>query len=462
MAAHAHTPPDRRTHDRPPLEVADIIRAHGEQFRSTHTLTPEQSGALRDLARCRTAALGGHMYICQACKVVLDASYNSCRNRHCPKCQSLEQVRWVNARMERMLPTASFHAVFTLPRELRRLTLANRQTVFDMLFACATATLQEFGRDPKHLGAELGITSVLHTWTRELRFHPHVHCIVTAGGLSLDGERWVAGSPNYLFAVRALGKSFRKRFVDALRKARTKGQLHFTGPAESLADSERFHEVCERLRHKRWVVYCKPPFGDRDQAFHYLGQYTHRVGISNQRLVSMNEHGVTFRTRGDARVTVPPGEFLRRFVLHVLPKGFVKIRHHGLFAAGNIATKLATARTLLTLSAAAGTGAATVKATPAMTGVLGAAMFANAGAFSASTATESKTTVGAAGVVWNGGVPRDPGRTAGGSADFRDLLFELNGVDLRRCPHCGERAVTRFPIDAAALAARAPPGSVAS
>jgi hypothetical protein len=353
VLAHAHPPPGERVQPRPPLEVADIVRAHRDAFVRAHVLTPEQHAVLRDIARCRTAALGGHVDLCTACGHIEAQSYNSCRNRHCPKCQGLAQLRWVTERMARMVPTHSFHVVFTLPRELRRLALANRDVVFNILFACAAETLLELGRDDKRLGADLGITSVLHTWTRDLRFHPHVHCIVTGGGLSRDGQRWVPAKRAYLFPVRVLGALFRGKMLDALRRAYGLGKLKLVGPAAPLADRERWSQLCEKLQDKRWIVYCKPPFGDNQQVFRYLGHYTHRVGISNQRLVSLGENSVTFRTRGDGKVTVTPDEFLRRFVLHVLPKGFVKIRHHGLFAAGNIHGKLAAARKLLSPEAPA-------------------------------------------------------------------------------------------------------------
>ncbi len=347
MLAHAHSPPSERAQPRPPLEVADIVRAHGEAFVRAHVLTPEQHAVLRDITRCRTAALGGHVDLCTACGHIEAQSYNSCRNRHCPKCQGLAQLHWVEERMERMLPTHSFHVVFTLPRELRRLALANRAALFNMLFACAAETLHELGRDDRLLGGDLGITSVLHTWTRDLRFHPHVHSIVTGGGLSHDGQRWIPARRAYLFPVRVLGDLFRGKMLDALRRAYDLGKLKLVGPAAPLADRERWRRLLEKLHDKRWVVYCKPPFGDNQQVFRYLGHYTHRVGLSNQRLVSLDEHSVTFRTRGDGKVTVTPDEFLRRFVLHVLPKGFVKIRHYGLFAPGNLHTKLAAARKLL-------------------------------------------------------------------------------------------------------------------
>jgi hypothetical protein len=398
VAAHPCPPPSGGAPRRPSLEVADIVRAHGEAFARTHALTPEQHAVLRDIARCRTAELGGHYDVCAECGQVEGQSYNSCRNRHCPKCQSLTQFRWVEQRMARMLPTHAFHVVFTLPRPLRRLALVNREVVFDLLFACAAATLLEFGRDPERLGADLGVTSVLHTWTRDLRFHPHVHSIVTGGGLSPDAQRWVAAPSNYLFPVRALGELFRGKLLDALRRAHHNRKLRFDGPAAPFADPERFRSLCQKLEDVRWVVYCKPPFGDHDQVFRYLGQYTHRVGLSNHRLVAFDGHDVTFRTRGEARVTLSAEQFLRRFVLHVLPKGFVKIRHHGLFAAGNVRTKLAAAHARLADLAPG---------------------------------------------------PANLPRAAPVTRDFRDVLLALTGTDLRRCSHCGAFALVRLPLGAA-------------
>jgi hypothetical protein len=395
MTVHAH-PQGGRATDRPRLEVADIVHAHGEAFVRAHVLSPEQHAVLRDIGRCRTPALGGYVDVCAACGYA-EVGYHSCRNRHCPKCQSLEQARWVERRMERMLPTHSFHVVFTLPSQLRALAMRNREVVFDMLFAAAAEALLELGRDPKWLGAELGITSVLHTWTRDLRFHPHIHGIVTGGGLSLDGERWVSTRPDFLRPVRVLGALFRGKLLARLQKAYDGGALRLDGAAASLADRAVFGRLRDKLYRKRWVVYSKPPFGGVDHAVRYLGHYTHRVGISNHRLLAFDERGVTFRTRGDGKATLSPKEFLRRFLQHVLPPRFVKIRHHGLFAASNVSTKLAAARRLLEA---------------AMT------------------------------------TPTDVSRTP---RDFRELLLTLTGIDVRRCPRCGGM-MTRGPLDPAVLA----------
>lgn len=368
-----------------------------------HVLTPDQHAVLRAIARCRTAALGGHVDVCDSCHYERP-SYNSCRNRHCPKCQSLAQARWIERRMERVLPTHAFHAVFTLPSELRGLVMANREKLFDILFASAAEALLELGRDPKWLGAELGITSVLHTWTRDLRFHPHVHCIVTGGGLSLDGARWIATRPDFLFPVRVLGALFRGKFLARLLRLYDRGELRLDGPAAVLADPARFARLRDKLYRARWIVYAKPPFGGPEQVFRYLGRYTHRVGLSNRRLVSLDERGVTFRTYGEQTVTVAPDEFLRRFVLHVLPKGFVKIRHHGLMAASNVSTRLAIARRLLQHAS-----------------------------HDAPIAT-----------------PRAP-------RDFCELLLALTGVDIRRCPRCGVGTMIRHPLPLLAPASPAAP-----
>jgi hypothetical protein len=387
MEAHAH--PTGRAADRPRYELADIVRAHGEDYARTHVLTPDQHDVLRALVRCRTADLGGYVDVCDSCGQQVIA-YNSCRNRHCPKCQALAQARWIAQRMDRVLPTHSFHVVFTLPSELRALAMVNRELIFTLLFTCAAQTLLELARDPKRLGAELGITSVLHTWTRELLFHPHVHSIVTGGGLSLDGTRWVETKPDFLFPVRVIGALFRGKFLDGLLRAHARGELVLQGPAAKLADPRRFACLRDKLCRMRWVVYAKPPFGGPEQVFRYLGRYTHRVGLSNQRLLSIDERGVTFRTKGDGTATVSPEVLLGRFLLHILPKGFVKIRHYGLMAASNVSTKLAAARRLL-----------------------------------APPTNEPAT-------------PRAP-------QDFRELLLALTGVDLRRCPRCG-RTMTRHPL----------------
>ncbi len=333
---HAHPPPGA-----PRLEIAAIFRAHGGSFRQRHRLSPEQERVLGDLERCRTAALGGHLYRCSQCSAEVPL-YNSCLNRHCPTCQGPAQFRWVVQRKERLLPTDYFHVVFTLPGLLRPLVRRYRRLLFDLLFATAADTLLTFGRDPKRLGAEIGFTLVLHTWTRDLRFHPHVHAIVTAGGLDIDGDRWVSTRQDYLFPVRALSSLFRGKFLAALIDLFETGALENSGH-----DPKSFRTLTRRLARQKWVVYAKKPFAGPEQIVSYLGLYTHRVALSNSRLLSVSDASITFRTRGEGSCTLPPEEFFRRFLLHVLPAQFVKIRHYGLLAPANVNTRLVRAAELL-------------------------------------------------------------------------------------------------------------------
>lgn len=328
------------------MEVADIFREHGEAYRRTHALTPEQLKVMGDIEACRTAVLGGHVDICDHCGHEVP-SYNSCLNRHCPKCQGHNQAKWIELRQARTLPTHYFHVVFTLPEELRSVARCNRKVIFNMLFKSAAETLLELGGDKKHLGGLLGITAVLHTWTRELDFHPHVHCIVTGGGLDEKNDQWIATDRDFLFPVQVLSRLFRGKFLAAFDTANREGILEFEGAAAILKDKGRFAALKDSLYGKEWVVYAKRPFGGPMQVFKYLGRYTHRVAISNYRLVSMNDAGVTFKTRGERTVTLPPEEFIRRFLMHVLPKGFVKIRHYGLKSSTNAKTKLEKARKLI-------------------------------------------------------------------------------------------------------------------
>ena len=329
---------------RPTLELADIVRAHEADYRSTHAVTPEQSKVLRDIVRCRTPALGGHVEVC-ACGYKSDPSYNSCRNRHCPKCQSSAAYKWIEARTERVLPTHYFHVVFTLPAELRDLAMRNRRLVFNLIFSCASATLLELGEDPGRLGARLGVTMVLHTWARDLAFHPHVHAIVTGGGLALSGDtRWLPLRDEYFFPVEVMGALFRGKLLAALSAAHARNELDLgTEPV----DPEGFERLHRRLYAKKWNVYAKRPFGGPEQVIKYLGRYTHRVGISNSRLVSMDERGVTFRTKNGQTVTLDAAAFLERFLQHVLPGRFVKIRHYGLLAPAHVHGGLDVARALL-------------------------------------------------------------------------------------------------------------------
>lgn len=328
---------------RPRLEVADIFRHSGEAYRQTHVLTPQQHKAMRAIETCRTEVLGGHLDRCPKCSFERP-SYNSCRNRHCPKCQALQQAEWIQERQQRILPTDHFHVVFTVPSELHPLALFNRELFFVLLFRTVSQTLLALGEDPKRLGAQLGITAVLHTWTRDLRFHPHLHCIVTGGGLTKDGTHWVRARQHYLFPVKVLSRLFRGKLLDALASARERGELQ--GPPE-LSSPPAFRLLLDRLYQTEWVVYAKRPFGDAEHVIKYLGRYTHRVAISNHRLVSFTERGVCFLTRNGQTVTLPPEVFIERFLLHVLPPRFVKTRHFGLFASKNVPTRLERARALL-------------------------------------------------------------------------------------------------------------------
>jgi len=299
---------------------------------------------MRDIERCRTAALGGHLQVCEHCGHEAPA-YNSCRNRHCPKCQCIAQARWIARRCERVLPCPHFHVVFTVPAELRALALRNRKLLYAAMFRCAADAMLEMAADPRRLGAQLGVTAVLHTWTRDLRLHPHLHCVVTAGGLAPDA-RWRRSryGSKFLLPVRPLARLFAGKLIDALCRARKRGELRLDGPCAELADPDVFALFKDRLYRHKWVVYAKRPFAGAEHVFKYLGRYTHRVAISNQRLLSLDERGVRFLTKNGQETTLPVEQFISRFLLHVLPKGFVKVRHYGLYAAGNVNTRLERAR----------------------------------------------------------------------------------------------------------------------
>jgi hypothetical protein len=325
---------------RPPIEVADLIRSAGEAFieRSHRWLTWRHRKVLLAIERCRTAALGGHIDECSRCGHRATISYNSCRNRHCPKCQANARDRWLEARRQELLLTRYVHVVFTLPHELAPLALQNKKLVYGLLFRTSAETLLEIARDPQHLGAEIGFFSVLHTWNQKLQHHPHVHCVVPAGGLSLDHRKWIQLRYRFFLPVEVLGAVFRGKFVEALKKAFTTGQLEFHGQMKSLAQPKAFFALLRQLFRHDWVVYAKRPFGGPEHALRYLGRYTHRVAISNHRLVSMADNKVTFRWRDSAhnnkkrKMTLPVDEFLRRFLLHLLPRRFVRIRHFGFLA----------------------------------------------------------------------------------------------------------------------------------
>jgi hypothetical protein len=346
---------------RPALEVADVIRAHGAEFRRRFApiLSPAQAKALRDLARCRTAELGGHRERCLDCGHERLA-YNSCRNRHCPKCQALARARWLAGQVGHLLPVEYFHLVFTLPAELSDLARANPTVLYDLLFQAAAGAIRDVAANPKRLGAVPGVLLVLHTWGQTLTHHPHVHGVVTGGGLSCDAAgklesspRWVPCRPGFFLPVRVLSRVFRGKYLDGLRRAHRRGALRLVGQLRPLAGAAAFHAFLRPLSQKDWVVYAKRPFGGPAQVLKYLARYTHRVAISNHRLVQLEAGRVTFRYKDygdshqDKTMTLDAGEFLRRFVQHVLPTGFTKIRHYGLLANRFRAERLAVARGLL-------------------------------------------------------------------------------------------------------------------
>jgi rubredoxin len=333
---------------RPPLEVADLIRAAGDAFleRNRHWLRWKHIKVLLAIRRCRTAALGGHLDECTRCGYRATISYNSCRDRHCPKCQTAARDRWIAARRRELLPTRYLHVVFTLPHRLAPLVLQNKKVLYGLLFRTSAETLLEVARNPKRLGAEIGFFSVLHTWSQKLKIHPHVHCVVPAGGLSPDHTRWVRSPDNYFLPKEVLSKVFRGKFVDALKQAFRDGQLCFQADLKLLAQPKTFATWLRPLYRQDWVVYLKRPFGGPEYVLQYLGRYTHRVAISNHRLVSFADGQVTFRWRDSTHnneqklLSLSLDEFLCRFLLHILPQGFVRIRNFGFLANRKRATLL--------------------------------------------------------------------------------------------------------------------------
>lgn len=376
-----------------------------------------QERVLNNIVRCRTAALGGHVDTCADRCGFSRISYNSCRDRHCPKCQSRQRAEWVTKRLERILPVPYFHVVFTIPDGLNPLALRNKRALYSILFKAASKTLTQLGRDPKRLNADLGVTAVLHTWGQNLLLHPHLHCVVTGGGLSRDGSRWVKGRERYLLPVKVLGKLFRGKFMALLQKARDEGDLDFNGSTADLSDPSVWARFRDGLYKKSWVVYAKPPFRGAEQVFRYLGRYTHRVAISNHRIKAIKDGRVRFTVKdykdGAKKKTMSlmGEEFLRRFLLHVLPKGFVRIRHYGLCASRNVNTKLMTAKRLL----------------------------------------EPESVVEA----------DDRAEDEGEKQPWWERFRELTGVDVMACPCCGGRLERRQAMTtelvAAQASARAPP-----
>ncbi len=343
---------------RPALEVADIFRDHGPAWRRANAghVSLGQLKVMSAIESCRTAALGGHVARCEKCAHT-QIAYNSCRNRHCPKCQGAAAKDWLASREADLLPVPYFHVVFTLPAPIGNIAYYNKAVVYDLLFKASAETLVTIAADPRHLGARVGVTSVLHTWGSALTHHPHVHMIVPGGGISLDGERWVSCRPGFFLPVRVLSRLFRRLFLEKLLAAHQAGRLKFFGNHAPLADAQAFAAYLAPLRKTEWVVYSKRPFGGPEAVLAYLSRYTHRVAISNSRLIAVNDAGVTFKWkdyRADGRerqkvMTLATGEFIRRFLIHVLPPGFHRIRHYGLFASGTRADNIARARQLLAM-----------------------------------------------------------------------------------------------------------------
>ncbi len=371
---------------RPALELAHIFRRHGPAYRQAQRLPLEQLRLMQAIETCRTAALGGHVEQCGHCQHIR-ISYNSCRNRHCPKCQTLACAQWLERRRAELLPVQYFHVVFTVPEQIAAIAFYNKPALYGILFQAASQTLLTIARDPQHLGAELGFFAILHSWGQNLQFHPHLHCVVPGGGLSADRERWIACRPGFFLPVRVLSRLFRRLFLEALQKAFEQGRLRFFSDLEKLRDPQAFAQHVAPARQAEWVVYAKPPFGGPQQVLDYLGRYTHRVAISNERLVSMQDGQVSFRWK-DYRdrdrtktMTLSAEEFIRRFLLHQLPPGFQRIRYYGWLANANRQDALALCRKLLLAP---------------ISGLLPAP-----------------------------------------STDFRDIYEALTGQSLRRCPRCG-------------------------
>jgi hypothetical protein len=341
---------------RPTLEVADIFRDHGPAWRQAHAghLSLDQLKVMSAIERCRTAALGGHVERCEDCAYTTIA-FNSCRNRHCPKCQGATARQWLAEREAELLPVPYFHVVFTLPDRIAAIAYQNKAVIYDLLFKASSKAVLTIAADPEHLGARIGITAVLHTWGSALTHHPHVHMIVPGGGIALDGKRWLSCQPRFLLPVPVLTKLFQGLMLAKLLAAHKDGRLTFFGQLAHLAGRKAFAAYLAPLRRIKWYVYAKPPFGGPKAVLAYLSRYTHRVAISNRRLIASDEHGVTFRYkdyRADGRarfkrMTLATDEFIRRFLIHVLPKGFHRIRHYGLLARPSCADNIARARELL-------------------------------------------------------------------------------------------------------------------
>lgn len=339
---------------RPRWEVADVIRRYGDSYRKKNGifLPVSHQRVLTDIENCRTAILGGHVEACQACGVSR-ISYNSCRNRHCPKCQSRARKRWIEQRVQELLPVEYFHVVFTVPQEIAQIALHNRVLFYNLLFSTTAKTLKTIARDPKHLGAEIGFLAVLHSWGQKMNFHPHIHCIVPGGGFAPSMKRWVPCRKSFLLPVRVLSRFFRGAFIKALEKEHRKGNLEFHESLKELREEHNFGLCMEKAGNKDWVVYAKKPFAGPEVVLKYLGRYTHRIAISNSRILDIEDGKVRFKWRDYRRgnknreTTLAAEEFIRRFLLHVLPTGFVRVRHFGFLANNKRTHNILTARELI-------------------------------------------------------------------------------------------------------------------
>ncbi len=384
--------------NRPSLELADIFRLHGAAYRQAHDLPLQQLRLMRAIETCRTAALGGHVEQCDQHDTCdhIRVSYNSCSNRHCPKCGNLARAEWLEQRKAELLPIEYFHVVFTVPEEIAAIAFYNKKVVYDILFRASAETLLTIAGDPKHLGAEVGFFSLLHTWGQNLLHHPHVHCVVSGGGLSVDYERWVACRPGFLLPVRVLSRLFRRLFLEALAKAHNAGELYFFSELKGLCKPQAFAAYLAPLAKAEWVVYAKPPFGGALQVLEYLGRYTQRVALSNQRLTALEDGKVSFQWKDyrhhnrSKTMTLDADEFIRRFLLHTLPPGFQRIRHYGFLANCHRRDKIALCRQILSAPVAD---------------------------------------------LWP-----SPEQVR----DYRDLYEILSGESLRRCPRCGIGTMVRI------------------
>jgi hypothetical protein len=375
--------------DRPRLEVGDVFRRYGDAYRQQHagSLSRDQLRVMSAIERCRTAALGGHVEQCDQCQFQRMA-YNSCRDRHCPKCQSLARAQWIEDRQAELLDTQYFHVVFTVPEDIAAIAYQNKEVVYNILFRATSETLRTIAADPQHLGAEIGFFAVLHSWGQNLMFHPHLHCVLPGGGLSPDGQRWIPCRPDFFLPVRVLSRLFRRLFLESLEEAFAQDQLQFFSALEHLRDRQAFLRYLAPLRKREWVVYAKKPFAGPQQVLDYVGRYTHRVAISNNRILNIEDGQVTFRYKdyrnGSQQKTMPlsADEFIRRFLLHVLPDGFHRIRYYGFLGNRYRKEKLEHCRQLL------------------------------------------------------GMVPREPDSPSEVKLDYRDRYQALTGSSLWECPAC--------------------------